>query len=322
MGVTIEARPPGHRPRAEPWPSGGFDAAFLAVGAQLGKRADIPAGDAARILDALSRCCTTWPSGEPPHARPPRRRLRRRQHRDGRRPHRPAARRHRRHRRLPAHPRPDARARRRSRRGHGEGVTDALAVHHQPTSAAGSSPSRRWAGRDRLPAADRRVRGRSTADAVVLALGQDGDLRCSTACPASRSTDGVVEVDADLMTGHPGIFAGGDMVAGRAHRDRRRSATARRPPAASTPGCGGRPRRPAAIARRWPTFDALEHLVLRRRAGHGPAAAGGGPPGRPPSTRWSAAWTSRTRCSRPAAACPAATASSATTATASARTTR
>ena len=34
--------------------SGGFDAAFLAVGAQSGHRANIPAGDSARILDAVS----------------------------------------------------------------------------------------------------------------------------------------------------------------------------------------------------------------------------------------------------------------------------
>jgi NADPH-dependent glutamate synthase beta subunit-like oxidoreductase len=33
---------------------GDFDAAFLAVGAQIGKRAYIPAGEAARILDAVS----------------------------------------------------------------------------------------------------------------------------------------------------------------------------------------------------------------------------------------------------------------------------
>ena len=33
--------------------SGGFDAAFLAVGAQRGRHADIPSGDSARILDAV-----------------------------------------------------------------------------------------------------------------------------------------------------------------------------------------------------------------------------------------------------------------------------
>jgi NADPH-dependent glutamate synthase beta subunit-like oxidoreductase len=34
--------------------AGGFDAAFLAVGAHIGKRAYIPAGTSARILDAVS----------------------------------------------------------------------------------------------------------------------------------------------------------------------------------------------------------------------------------------------------------------------------
>ena len=33
---------------------GGFDAVFLAVGAQLARRVEIPAGDSSRILDALS----------------------------------------------------------------------------------------------------------------------------------------------------------------------------------------------------------------------------------------------------------------------------
>jgi NADPH-dependent glutamate synthase beta subunit-like oxidoreductase len=34
--------------------AGKFDAAFLAVGAHIGKRAMIPAGDAAKIIDAIS----------------------------------------------------------------------------------------------------------------------------------------------------------------------------------------------------------------------------------------------------------------------------
>src|SRR5205814_9093906 len=33
---------------------GGFDAAFLAVGAHIAKRAFIPAGDSARVLDAVA----------------------------------------------------------------------------------------------------------------------------------------------------------------------------------------------------------------------------------------------------------------------------
>ena len=51
------------------------------------------------------------------------------------------------------------------------------------------------------------------ADAVVLALGQDTDSGFLRTCPASRSSrDGTVIVGPDMMTGAPGIFAGGDMV--------------------------------------------------------------------------------------------------------------
>ena len=93
---------------------GGFDAAFLAVGAHIGRHADIPAGEAARILDAVSVLESDGGRGEAP-ARPEGRRLRRRQHGDGCGPHRQAARRHRCSRRLPPQPRPDARPRVRGR---------------------------------------------------------------------------------------------------------------------------------------------------------------------------------------------------------------
>ena len=43
----------------------GFDAAFLAVGAQRGRHADIPAGDSAKILDAVTLLHETE-DGEPP----------------------------------------------------------------------------------------------------------------------------------------------------------------------------------------------------------------------------------------------------------------
>jgi NADPH-dependent glutamate synthase beta subunit-like oxidoreductase len=52
------------------------------------------------------------------------------------------------------------------------------------------------------------------ADSVVLALGQDVDLSLLDGVPGLEITDGVVQVDAGMMTGHPGIFAGGDMVPG------------------------------------------------------------------------------------------------------------
>jgi 2-oxoacid:acceptor oxidoreductase delta subunit (pyruvate/2-ketoisovalerate family) len=50
------------------------------------------------------------------------------------------------------------------------------------------------------------------ADSVVLALGQDVDLSLLEGVPGLEVTDGVVKVGANMMTGHPGIFAGGDMV--------------------------------------------------------------------------------------------------------------
>jgi NADPH-dependent glutamate synthase beta subunit-like oxidoreductase len=52
------------------------------------------------------------------------------------------------------------------------------------------------------------------ADSVVLALGQDVDLSLLDGVPGLEIEDGVVKVDDRLMTGHPGIFAGGDMVPG------------------------------------------------------------------------------------------------------------
>jgi NADPH-dependent glutamate synthase beta subunit-like oxidoreductase len=52
------------------------------------------------------------------------------------------------------------------------------------------------------------------ADSVVLALGQDVDLSLLDGVPGLEIDAGVVKVDANMMTGHPGIFAGGDMVPG------------------------------------------------------------------------------------------------------------
>jgi 2-oxoacid:acceptor oxidoreductase delta subunit (pyruvate/2-ketoisovalerate family) len=52
------------------------------------------------------------------------------------------------------------------------------------------------------------------SDAVVLALGQESDLDLVDSVPEIVTTDGVVVVDEHQMTGLPGVFAGGDMVAG------------------------------------------------------------------------------------------------------------
>ena len=50
------------------------------------------------------------------------------------------------------------------------------------------------------------------ADALVLALGQEADLSLLDDVPGIEVRDGVVQVGPDLMTGCPGVFAGGDIV--------------------------------------------------------------------------------------------------------------
>ncbi len=51
------------------------------------------------------------------------------------------------------------------------------------------------------------------ADALILALGQNIDSQLMQHMPAiDFSKDGTVQVDENMMTGHTGIFAGGDMV--------------------------------------------------------------------------------------------------------------
>ena len=50
------------------------------------------------------------------------------------------------------------------------------------------------------------------ADSLVLALGQDVDLSLLDSAPGIVIENGVVRVGPDMMTGRPGVFAGGDMA--------------------------------------------------------------------------------------------------------------
>jgi len=50
------------------------------------------------------------------------------------------------------------------------------------------------------------------ADTVVLALGQDADLDLVNGIKGITAAKGLIEVGPDMMTGAPGIFAGGDMA--------------------------------------------------------------------------------------------------------------
>jgi 2-oxoacid:acceptor oxidoreductase delta subunit (pyruvate/2-ketoisovalerate family) len=209
MGVTLE---PGHTVtdiRAE-MRDGGFDAAFLAVGAQVGRRAYIPAGDSARILDAVS-VLHSVAEGEPPMLG----------------------------RRVAVYGGGDTAidAARTARR---LGATDAVIVYRRTRQRMPAHDIEVEEAQDEgirmmwLSTIARADSGKLTiekmkldesgfpqptgefteldADAVVLALGQEAELALLDGVPGITTSDGVVEVGADLMTGHPGIFAGGDMV--------------------------------------------------------------------------------------------------------------
>ena len=189
---------------------GGFDAAFLAVGAHLAKRAYIPAGSAARMLDAVS-VLRGMETGEKPQlgrrvvvygggntAMDVARTAKRlgatesiiiyRRTRD----------------QMPAH---DSELEEALKEGvlvkwlstikHAEGSS--ITVEKMTLDEEGHAcPTGEFEELE--------------ADSVVLALGQDVDLGLLDEVPGLEKEDGMVKVGADMMTGYPGVFAGGDMV--------------------------------------------------------------------------------------------------------------
>ena len=136
---------------------GGFDAVFVAVGAHLSKRVDIPAKDAGRIVDAVS-FLRSVASGERPvigrrvavygggntamDAARVARRLGANDATD----------------RLPADPRADAGPCRGGRGRRAGGRADQLAAHDHRVRRPGADRRGDGAGRQRVPAADRAVR--------------------------------------------------------------------------------------------------------------------------------------------------------------------
>ncbi len=190
----------------------GFDAAFLAVGAQVGKRAYIPAGDSAKILDAVSYLHATT-DGQPPLLG----------------------------RRVAVYGGGDT-AMDAARTARRLGATDAVIVYRRTRGqmpgheievdeASAEGVRMMWlstiarADGEKLTIEKMRLdetgfpqpTGEFTeldADAVVLALGQETDLSLVAGVGGIAAADGVVQVGGDQMTGCPGIFAGGDMVKG------------------------------------------------------------------------------------------------------------
>ena len=191
--------------------AGGFDAVFVAIGAQLSQHVGIPARDAARVLDAVA-LLRDVAAGERPL-------LGRRVVVYG-----------------GGNTAMDA-----ARTARRLGAAETMIVYrrdraHMPAHAFEADEALsegvkiRWltsireiAGPDltvERMAIDAEGRPHPTgeietlsADAVVLALGQATDSGFLARVPGLvRRPDGTVEVGPDLMTGHAGIFAGGDAI--------------------------------------------------------------------------------------------------------------
>jgi len=190
--------------------SGEFDAAFLAVGAHIGKRAYIPAGSAAKVLDAVSLLRSMEGEDKPLLGR-----------------------------RVVVYgggnTAIDA-ARTARRLGASEAIIvyrrtrDRMPAHDfEVEEALQEGIMMKW-----LSTIKRVEEGVLTvekmqldekgfpqptgefetleADSLVLALGQDVDLSLLDGVPGLEIKDGVVQVSSNMMTGYAGIFAGGDMV--------------------------------------------------------------------------------------------------------------
>lgn len=190
---------------------GGFDAVFLAIGAGLGKRVDIPARDAARVLDAVNVLHETS-EGQPPllgrrvvvygggntamDAARTARRL-------GASETLIVYRRDREH--MPAHAFEADEALE-------EGVKIKWLTTIKEISGPDLTVERMKLDENGRPQPTGEFET-LTADAVVLALGQQTDSGFLSKVPGIAFTpDGAVEIGPDLMTGAEGIFAGGDMV--------------------------------------------------------------------------------------------------------------
>ena len=208
MGVTVKLNSKVDN-ILEQMKSGSFDAAFLAVGAHIGKRAMIPSGDAAKIVDAISVLRSMEGEDKPMLGRrvvvygggntaiDVARSVKR----------------------MGAEPIIVYRRTRDKAPAHDFEIEEAL----QEGVMIKWLSTIKQAGEKEITvekmALDDKGFPQPTgefetleADSVVLALGQDVDLGLLNGVPGLEVADGVVKVAPNMMTGHPGIFAGGDMV--------------------------------------------------------------------------------------------------------------
>ncbi|MGA8862917.1 MAG: NAD(P)-binding protein [Gallionella sp.] len=190
--------------------AGTFDAAFLAVGAHIGKRAYIPAGDAARIMDAVSVLHSMEGEDKPMLGR-----------------------------RVVVYGGGNT-AIDMARTAKRLGATDTIIVYRRTREkmpahdfeveeALQEGVTIKWlstikqAGAHELTIEKMKLDETGfpqptgefetiAADSLVLALGQDVDLSLLEGVAGLEIKDGTVQVGSNMMTGYPGIFAGGDMV--------------------------------------------------------------------------------------------------------------
>ncbi|MGN6613132.1 MAG: NAD(P)-binding protein [Angustibacter sp.] len=191
--------------------AGGFDAVFVAVGAHLAKRVDIPAGDAGRIIDAVSFLRSVSEGERPVIGR-------RVAVYGGGNTAMDAARVAR---RLGAQ---DAvvvyRRTRAQMPAHEDEATDAeregVRLNWLRTITAFDGPELQVEVMELDDTGFPQPTGRFetlSADTVILALGQETESAFMAALPGVEfERDGSVRVAATMMTGSPGVFAGGDMV--------------------------------------------------------------------------------------------------------------
>jgi 2-oxoacid:acceptor oxidoreductase delta subunit (pyruvate/2-ketoisovalerate family) len=190
--------------------SKGFDAAFLAVGAHIGKRAYIPAGTSARVLDAVSVLRSMEGAEKPELGR-----------------------------RVVVYGGGNTAldvARTAKRLGAEEAIIvyrrtrEKMPAHDfELEEALQEGVLVKWlstikqAGESSITVEKMKLDEKGfpqptgeletlAADSVVLALGQDVDLSLLDEVPGIEKQDGVIKVGANMMTGHRGVFAGGDMV--------------------------------------------------------------------------------------------------------------
>jgi len=209
LGVVIEYNTKVANVR-EAMSEGGFDAAFLAVGAHIAKRAYIPAGEAAKVLDAvqvlrsmegedkplLGRRVVVYGGGNT--ALDVARTARRlgaeeavivyRRTRD----------------RMPAHDFELEEALE-------EGILMKWLSTIKSVEAGSITVEKMVLDAQGFPQPTGEFETLQ-ADSVVLALGQDVDLSLLDGIPGLVLKGGVVQVGPNMMTGAKGIFAGGDMV--------------------------------------------------------------------------------------------------------------